>query len=159
MTAIFRSAYTGFGNAAIRVAGLFRPELSLGVRLVALDDAARVFLVRHSYRPGWHLPGGAVDLGESCRQAVIREAQEEGNLLLATPPELFGLYWHPVGDRRDHVALYVARGVTQTAPRGASLEILATDFYPTDALPEDLSAGSRRRIAEVIGGQPPSETW
>lgn len=159
MTAVLRSAYTGFGNAAIRIAGLFRPELSLGVRVVALDDAARVFLVRHSYRPGWHLPGGAVDLGESCLQAAVREAREEGNLTFPALPQLFGLYWHPVGDRRDHVAVYVARGATQPEPRGPSLEIIAAGFHPLDALPEDLSAGSRRRIAEIIDGQPPSETW
>ena len=55
------------GDAAIRMANLFRPRLSLGVRLVVLDAEGRVFLVRHSYLPGSHLPGGAVDPGESFR--------------------------------------------------------------------------------------------
>ena len=53
------------GQVATFGAHLLRPRLSLGVRLIAFDDAGRVFLVRHSYLPGLHLPGGAVDRGET----------------------------------------------------------------------------------------------
>jgi ADP-ribose pyrophosphatase YjhB (NUDIX family) len=156
---LLRSAYARFGNAAIRVANLARPELSLGVRLLALDAGGRVFLVRHSYLPDLHLPGGAVDEGESCHEAVSREAREEGNLALAEPPALFALYWNPVGGRRDHVVLFVARGVRQTAPRGTSLEIVAAGFHDPAALPEGVSRPTRDRLAEVLGGRPPAERW
>ena len=117
MRGVVRAAHLRLGSAAVRMSNLFRPELSLGVRLLALDEAGRVFLVRHSYVPDLHLPGGAVDLGESCREAAVREAREEGNLVLDAPPELFHVYWNPVGTRRDHVVLFVARGVRQSAPR------------------------------------------
>src|SRR4051794_35665582 len=39
--------------------------MTLGVRAVVLDDNNRVFLVKHSYVDGWHLPGGGVEVGET----------------------------------------------------------------------------------------------
>ncbi|MFY8153424.1 MAG: DNA mismatch repair protein MutT, partial [Hyphomicrobiales bacterium] len=44
---------------------LFRLRLmrgmTVGVRVAAFDAVGRVFLVKHTYTPGWYLPGGAVD--------------------------------------------------------------------------------------------------
>ena len=37
-----------------------RPR-TLGVRALVLDEADRVALVKHSYRPYWYLPGGGVN--------------------------------------------------------------------------------------------------
>ena len=101
------------GYLAVRLADAFRPRLSLGVRLVALDKAGGVFLVRHSYLPGLHLPGGGVDAGETCREAAVREAREEGGLVLDAEPELFHIYHSAAEGRRDHVVLFVARGARQ----------------------------------------------
>src|SRR5262245_15745992 len=95
------------GNALIRVKHLLGPRLTLSVRLMAFDAAGPVFLVRHSYLPGLHLPGGAVDPGETCLQAAEREAAEEGGLALDVPPELFQIYMNPSGGRHDHVVLFV----------------------------------------------------
>lgn len=156
---LLRGAHRRLGDAAIKVSNLFRPELTLGVRLLALDGAGRVFLVRHSYLPDLHLPGGAVDAGETCAAAAAREAREEGNLELPGPPQLFHVYWNPVGGRRDHIVLFVARDVRQTAPRGPSLEILAAGFHPLDALPAAASAATRRRLDEVLGGAPAPDRW
>lgn len=148
------------GRLAAAVANAARPRLSLGVRLVALDDeGTQVFLVRHSYLPGLYLPGGAVDAGESCRAAVVREAREEGGLVLDVPPELFGIYHNQAFGGRDHVVLYVARGVRAAARRSARVEIVGGGFHPVDALPDDATPATRARLAEVLAGAPRSETW
>jgi ADP-ribose pyrophosphatase YjhB (NUDIX family) len=148
------------GRMAVRAVNLTRPRLSLGVRLFALDSDGRVFLVRHSYLPGLHLPGGGVDAGESCRAAAEREAREEGGLELARTPELFHVYWNRSLDGRDHVVMYVARAVRRAAGAYPEFpEIVATGFYPPDDLPGDVTPATRRRVAEVLHGAAPTETW
>ena len=127
---------------------LVRP-LTMGVRALVIDADNRVFLVRHSYLPGWHLPGGGVEPGETVRAALAHELAEEGNIVLEDEPVLFGLYFNSHASERDHVALYVVRAFRQTAPRGANWEILETGFFPVDSLPADATRATRARIAEI----------
>src|SRR5262245_23965959 len=93
----------------------FSRGLTLGVRGLVLDREGRVFLIRHAYVDGWHLPGGGVEAGETMAQALERELAEEGNIELTGPPKLHGMFFHPIYSRRDHVALYVVRDFRQSA--------------------------------------------
>lgn len=128
--------------------------VTLGVRALVLDGRS-VLLVRHTYRPGWFLPGGGVERDESAEAAVIRELREEGGILCAERPALHGLYRNR---GHDHVACYVVRRFERGAPTQA-FEIAERGFFLVDALPDGTSPATRARLAEVLRGEAVSETW
>src|SRR6185503_3484092 len=146
-------------NRLLHVYWRFARGLTLGARGLVLDAEGRVFLVKHTYTEGWHLPGGGVEAGETLVDALSRELAEEGNIEITGPPVLHGIYFHPIYSNRDHVALYVIRDFRQTSPPEPNREIAASGFFPVDALPPGTTAGSRARIAEVTGGRPAAERW
>jgi 8-oxo-dGTP pyrophosphatase MutT (NUDIX family) len=133
--------------------------LTLGVRGLIFDGEGRVFLVKHSYVPGWHLPGGGVEVGETMLAALERELREEGNIELAEPPVLHAVYFNRRVSRRDHVALYVVRAFRQSAPPQPNREIIDHGFFATNALPADTARATRERIAEVLDGRAAAELW
>jgi ADP-ribose pyrophosphatase YjhB (NUDIX family) len=133
--------------------------MTLGVRGLVIDGSERVFLVRHTYVRGWHLPGGGVEVGETLVEALARELKEEGNIELVEPPALHGVFFNARVSRRDHVALFVIRHFRQQAPPVANHEIMAHGFFALDELPGDTATGSRARIAEVMMGAPLSPHW
>jgi 8-oxo-dGTP pyrophosphatase MutT (NUDIX family) len=137
----------------------FARGLTLGVRAVVLDGQGRVFLVRHSYIAGWHLPGGGVEAGETAGEALARELLEEGNIVLAAEPVLHGIYFNRRTSRRDHVALFVVREFRQDSAPVPNREIVAHGFFSPEALPPDTGDGTRARITEVLNGVPASELW
>ncbi len=137
----------------------FARGMTLGVRGMVLDADDRVFLVRHSYVRGWHMPGGGVEVGETLQTSLERELVEEGNIQIAEAPCLHGVFLNERGFRRDHVAVFVVRRFTQPTPRRPDHEIVETGFFPVGDLPTETTAGTRRRIDEVIEHLPPAQTW
>lgn len=137
----------------------FARGLTVGVRALVFDAQGRVFLIKHSYVAGWQLPGGGVEPGETLNVALARELREEGNIELIGAPSLYGVYFNRRISRRDHVALYVVRSFRQSAPPQPNREIIAHGFYAPDALPEDTTRATRRRLAEVLAGEMAAEIW
>jgi ADP-ribose pyrophosphatase YjhB (NUDIX family) len=137
----------------------FARGMTLGVRAVVLDGEGRVFLVKHSYVAGWHLPGGGVEVGETCRDALGRELAEEGRIELSGEPALQGLFFNSHVSPRDHVAVYLIRHFRQDRLPEPNREIVACGFFAADALPAETTPGTRLRIAEVLEGRAPMATW
>ncbi|WP_114395880.1 NUDIX domain-containing protein [Oleisolibacter albus] len=134
-----------------------RRPLTLGVRVLVRDETGAVLLVRHTYIEGWHLPGGAVDRGETLGQGALRELREEVGLEASAARLLsvharFGPWGH------DHVALFEA-GPWQGKPTVQAFEIEEARFFPLEALPADLSPATGRRLRERFKGEPVSERW
>jgi 8-oxo-dGTP pyrophosphatase MutT (NUDIX family) len=133
--------------------------MTLGARGVVLDGDNKVFLVRHSYVAGWHLPGGGVEVGETFLEALRRELSEEGRIELTGDPVLHGLFFNGHVSRRDHVAVYVVRQFRQDRLPEPNHEIVECGFYAAAALPPETTRGTRLRIAEVLDGAVPIATW
>ncbi|WP_316187204.1 MULTISPECIES: NUDIX domain-containing protein [unclassified Bradyrhizobium] len=137
----------------------FARGMTLGVRGVVLDAENRVFLVRHGYVSGWHLPGGGVEVGETFIEALTRELFEEGRIALEGEPELHGIFLNNHVSPRDHVAVFVIKRFTQDRPPEPNLEIVETGFFARDALPEGTTLGTRSRLREVLDGVKIIPTW
>ena len=137
----------------------FARGMTLGVRAVVLNADNEVFLVKHSYVSGWHLPGGGVEVGETFLEALTRELMEEGRIELSGEPVLHGIFLNVHVSRRDHVAVYAVRQFRQDRPPEPNREITACGFFDARMLPPDTTEGTRRRIAEVLENRPQIATW
>lgn len=137
----------------------FTRGMTLGVRGMVINAEDQIFLVRHSYVNGWHMPGGGVEAGETLEEALAKELREEGNIMINGEVRLMGVFLNQKASKRDHVAVYLVRHFEQSAPRLADREIVETGFFPLDNLPVETTAATRRRIAEVMAGLPGAQVW
>ena len=136
----------------------FQRPMTLGVRGLVIDAENRVLLVRHTYVPGFYLPGGGVERGETLAEALARELSEEAGVLIANAPILQGVYLNRRISPRDHVALFLVREFSRDS-RPPDHEIAEAGFFPRDALPAGTTPATRARLAEVFEGAEVSPYW
>jgi 8-oxo-dGTP pyrophosphatase MutT (NUDIX family) len=136
------------GHALQQLAWRILRPVTIGVR-VLMEQDGRVVLVWHSYEELWYLPGGGVKRKETLEAALRREAREElgaelGQLRLLGAYTNFGEY------KSDHTLIFVCHDFTLTGATGREIERFG--LFDMDALPEDVSPATRRRIEEYRTG-------
>lgn len=134
-------------------------RVTLGVQGLVVDAEGRVLLIRHTYRPGWHFPGGGVERGEGLERALERELYEEAGVVPVGPPRLFAFYTHFRIFPGDHVALYVVERWRQPLVPEPNSEIAEQGFFRLDALPPGITSGTEARLGEVFGGLSAGLAW
>ena len=106
-----------------------------GVRVAVIDENGRVLLVKHRYesegRDIWMLPGGAIEEGETSRDAVIREVLEETGLIVSVGRLLW--YVEEAGERGQRFVNFFTAGVIGGRPE----------------LGEDPELGDRQVLSEI----------
>ena len=132
---------------------------TLGGQVCVIDPDGRMLLVRHGYRPGWHFPGGGVEVGENIVDAAIRELEEETGIVARGMPILHGIFNHAADFPGDHIALYIVREFERKRIPAPSLEIADQRFFARADLPDDINPGTKRRIREIVDAAPIIAAW
>jgi len=123
--------------------------MTLGVRALVVNEKGEVLLVEHTYMPGWHLPGGGVERGETAEAALARELVEEAGVRVIGRPSLRAVHASLGRSRGDHVLLYRIEA-WEACKATSRWEILRLGWFAPTRLPEGTTALTRRRIAEGL---------
>jgi 8-oxo-dGTP diphosphatase len=96
------------------------PPVAADVIIELVDRPGRpiVLIERRFPPPGWALPGGFVEVGETVEAAAVREALEETGLAVELEG-LLGVYSDPARDPRGHTVGIVYVGRARGEPRAA----------------------------------------
>ena len=127
-----------------------RPIVGVGA---IIFDEGQVVLVRRGRPPAygeWSLPGGAVELGETLEEALIREVSEEVGLeveVMELIAVLDRVFLDEEGRVKYHYVLmdFLCRSIGGTLQ--ASSDVLSSSRVPLEALAE---YQLRRQTREVI---------
>jgi len=116
---------------------------------VIIEVGDRIVLVKRKYPPpGWAIPGGFIDAGETAQFAAVREAQEETGLRV-TLTTLLGVYSDPKRDIRKHTISTVYVGKAEGLPSGGDDAAEARLFGERD-LPSPLAFDHAQILADYF---------
>ena len=122
-----------------------------------LDEAGRILLQKRGDKHSWGLPGGALELGESAEEAVIREVLEETGLHVKVE-SFVGVYTryfqeYPNGDQAQSIALFFACSIVSGELCIDHDETLDLQFFrPTEA-PVLFNQQSQDALNDFIQGK------
>jgi 8-oxo-dGTP pyrophosphatase MutT (NUDIX family) len=120
-----------------------------------------ILLVHTRYRPYWEFPGGKAERYEAPEVAAVRETKEEARVFVKHIARKLGTYTHTYLRRHSTIHVYVADEWEELDLWVPNIEIGDRKFFPLDALPENTSPETLKRISELLSNSPQefSSTW
>ena len=110
-----------------------------------------VLIKRKNPPPGWAIPGGFVDYGETIEDAVIREAKEETCLDIKIIRQ-FHTYSDPKRDPRHHTVSTIFIASASGAPVAAD-DAKEAGIFTRDNLPEEIAFDHRQILDDYFSGR------
>lgn len=126
-----------------------KPVTPLSAADAIIEIGDRIVLIERGHEPpGYAIPGGFMDLGESAEEAAIREAKEETGLDVELV-DMLGLYSDPRRDPRGPVitAMFIARATGEPVAGDDAKRAILVD--PTD-LPANLAFDHRTILKDYL---------
>jgi 8-oxo-dGTP diphosphatase len=111
-------------------------------------DGGIVLIERKNPPPGWALPGGFVDYGETLEQAAVREAKEETSLDIALVRQ-FRAYSDPDRDPRGHTITTVFVATAEGVPQARD-DARAVAVFPPEEVRVPLAFDHRKILDDYI---------
>lgn len=107
-----------------------------------------VLIERKNPPPGWALPGGFVDYGETIEEAAVREAREETGLDVKLIRQ-FHTYSDPRRDPRGHTVSTVFVARADGTPRGAD-DAMRAGVFTAGTLPGTIAFDHRQILEDYF---------
>ena len=133
-----------------------RPTPIASCDAAVIDDQGQILLIRRANNGQWAMPGGALEVGETPAEGVVREALEETGIR-CRPVAFVGVFDSRLCGgtaRRFHLyqLLFLCEPLNHepAAPPTHSIEVLDAAWFREDALPEPLDPNHCTRIPEAF---------
>lgn len=133
---------------------LSRPTpLSVGDAAV-INDRGEILLIRRADNGKWAMPGGALEVGETPAEGVVREVLEETGVP-CEPVTLIGVFDSRLCGTSSPQHLYhivfLCKPSSTQAHRSASHahEVVEVGWFAEDSLPDEIDPGHVSRIPEA----------
>lgn len=118
------------------------------VDVIIETEGGIVLIRRKNPPPGWAIPGGFVDVGETVRDAAVREALEETGLRV-TLTALLGVYSDPDRDPRQHTISTVFVGTATGDPHGMD-DAAEAGLFTEEKLPSPIAFDHAQILADYF---------
>jgi 8-oxo-dGTP diphosphatase len=127
--------------------------------LIEIPGRGIVLIERRYPPPGWAIPGGFIEVGETAAAAARREAREETGLDVSSL-ELFNVYSDPARDPRRHTLTIVFIGQASGEPEGGD-DAARAAVFTEHTLPSPIAFDHAQVLADYFeyrrtGRRPPA---
>ncbi len=127
---------------------------------IVINEKNEVLLQLRSDTNSWGIPGGAMDPGEDVAECVIREVYEETGVTVV-PEQITSvlsgedfLHAYPNGDQVGIISITFRCRPVSGEPKVNDEESFAVQYFPSDALPENMIPRHRLMVEKALEHKP-----